>query len=279
MNREKILAIVLAAGVSGMASAASAAVIAQYNFDSLSGSPANVVTDISGNSHDVTLTGTFSLSNADPFDVSGAESSDKSLVGNPTTSTTAMANPGTIDLSGGQFTMEGWAQAASHNNILMEITAGTGSTATDIYIRLSTNDSNNGDKAAFLVKGNGVTTATQYSSATLSTTGTGWNHIALTYDGTNAKLYVNGVLDSTLNKPGLVFQNSFLTGRVGYPLTGQIDDVLLANTAYALGDANTPNTIAYDYTHSFTSATVPEPASLSLLAVGGLLLLGRRKKA
>lgn len=91
-----------------------------------------------------------------------------------------------------------------------------------------------------------------------------WFHVAGVYDGSQADIYVNGVLENSLQLQGPLAVNSYpLTignecGQLSEPFDGVIDDVRIYNTALS------PAQIA-------ELAGVPEPGTLSGLA---LLLLG-----
>lgn len=67
-----------------------------------------------------------------------------------------------------------------------------------------------------------------------------WNHVAVSYDGSNVKFYINGILDKSVSYTGnLVFtSNPFLIGKEkgGYPFKGRIDEVKIWN--YALSDSD-----------------------------------------
>jgi hypothetical protein len=58
-------------------------------------------------------------------------------------------------------------------------------------------------------------------------------HVAGTYDGTTAKLYVNGNLVNSVTTSGGIYTNTgeFRIGNDGESMTGQIDEVRLWNVA------------------------------------------------
>lgn len=113
-----------------------------------------------------------------------------------------------------------------------------------------------------------------------------WYHMAVVYDGTNLMKYINGTLvpDSVTNLPGLgisnIWDDSGWTDSVlklacqTWPnkdwLRGALDDVAIWGN-----QSLTSEQVMGLYTGELTPLDIPEPASLVLLALGGLLL---RKK-
>jgi hypothetical protein len=111
-----------------------------------------------------------------------------------------------------------------------------------------------------------------------------WFHMAVTYDGTTFTQYINGVavfsnnqmvpfVDSTWDDfPDDV---ALTIGTQCYPieksfLVGLLDDVAIWNQCL------TTQQVAGLYTGELTPLDIPEPASLVLLALGGLLLRKKR---
>ncbi len=103
--------------------------------------------------------------------------------------------------------------------------------------------------------------------------GDGWTHVALTYDGTDVDMYIDGGLVNT-KTPGSAFPDvdgidlglgGGLAGNTA--CGGAIDDVVIFNSVEDIGSI-------MDGTHP----GIPEPATMVLLGLGGLGLLLRRKR-
>ena len=104
--------------------------------------------------------------------------------------------------------------------------------------------------------------------------GDGWTHVALTYDGTDVKLYEDGDLVNTVT-PGSAFPSldGVDLGLGGARISntacgGDIDDVVIFNSVEDIGSIR-------DGTHP---DMIPEPTTMVLLGLGGMGLLRRRKR-
>jgi hypothetical protein len=100
-----------------------------------------------------------------------------------------------------------------------------------------------------------------------------WQFITITNDGTNTRLYVNGVLGNTLGDVGDDFNEIGIGTNRAFDNPGRwnglVDDVFVMNTLLSEQD------IVDLYT-----AGVPEPSTLVLATFGllGVIGLGRRRK-
>ena len=84
---------------------------------------------------------------------------------------------------------------------------------------------------------------TSYSSSVAGAVVDTWQHLFMSYDGTDIKTYLNGVLDDTVAVPSISYgtsaQNSFIIGRsvsASLPFAGNIDEVSLFDSAKAIED-------------------------------------------
>jgi hypothetical protein len=110
----------------------------------------------------------------------------------------------TSDLSVNQMTISSWNYSANynHNGFMFEKTT-NGSVNTQYSLFF------NGNNTIYYRTYGLSTTDLTLSSATTYAINNKWNHIVATFDGTNKRIYVNGVLRATsANLTGTVTQNS-----------------------------------------------------------------------
>lgn len=125
-----------------------------------------------------------------------------------------------------------------------------------------------------------------------------WSHVVAVWSGTAASLYVNGVLADDTNaagRSGNYVGNTAATISLGSysdganPFAGAVDEFALYNTAltptqisnhYALASSSTPGAYASAVIGdgAVEYLPVPEPTGVLLTAVGGLLLLRRKRQ-
>ena len=110
-----------------------------------------------------------------------------------------------------------------------------------------------------------------------------WQHVAVTYDGSETKLYLDGVVNNSTPSTGSLFVNNtpLIIGALntptpptgGYQFNGIIDEVRIYNNAL------TQNEILRDMNSDSKSPVVPEPATMFLFGSGLLGAFIRRKFA
>lgn len=143
------------------------------------------------------------------------------------------------------ITIEAWVYAYSFNplnpdNYISNI-AGTD----DASSLLRIGDNHDGELISdntpqFVIE---TTSGTARCSATTQMITNTWYHIAGTYDGTNLKIYVNGILEKTVSHTGNIVSNASnvinLGGATGDRyLDGQMDEVRIWNVAHSESEIN-----------------------------------------
>ncbi|HSA98569.1 MAG TPA: DUF2341 domain-containing protein, partial [Candidatus Nitrosotenuis sp.] len=138
-------------------------------------------------------------------------------------------NTGKWSVSGSDLTIQTWARLESYTETDARfISKATGSADQNHVFMLST--ANSGDDLSFKVKtgvsdASGTSTLTTNSAVTLNN----WHFLAATYDGSNMKVYQNGVLQGTLAKTGNLRQNNwdvFIGANPPLGTTRNIDGIL-----------------------------------------------------
>jgi hypothetical protein len=142
-------------------------------------------------------------------------------------------NCGTINLSGSAVTIQGWLRVQAFKSSFPYISsfAGTEMTGSQCAVRIGdASIPNNRVQFVLYIGGQFY----KLHTATALTTNQ-WYHIAATYDGAAMKIYLNGVLDTTMAQTGLITSNNtFEIGR-NYGndriLQGDLDEISVFNTA------------------------------------------------
>lgn len=178
----------------------------------------NGVLDVSGNGHD----GSFG---------NGVERVNLGQYGNALDfdGTNGRVDLGTLDIPGSALTIAAWIRPDNFGTSDARIISkATGVDEIDHYWMLST--VNNGEiKLRFRLKTISSVSCTLIGSKTLLA-GV-WTHVAATYDGAAIRLYVNGVLDATLARSGMIVQDPTVPVAIGDQpqgdrnFDGLIDDV------------------------------------------------------
>ncbi|MBM4037955.1 MAG: LamG domain-containing protein [Planctomycetes bacterium] len=165
---------------------------------------------------------------------------------------------------GGSYSIELWfnADALQQSTLLGFTTAGT-----------------NTHRIILGLEADGTISFT-HAGATLFSTGTyaagEWNHLAAVKDDDTLMLYLNSILDPALASDGTTITGALdlSIGRYGRDLSsryldGLMDEIAIFDRALSLQDV---------YYHHTGEVWTPEPATLTLLGLGALGLLRRRRR-
>lgn len=171
-----------------------------------------------------------------------------SVTGSTTKTITAWAKSNTIDYS-------------ASGGMILELYRKSDSSS-GFYIRAKGNPAT---WEGFYMTG---TATWDYIDSGVSVALNGWAHVALVQDETNVRIYVNGNLANSVSDAGAPYMSNPNNATIGAYVfgtavgffNGLIDDVRIYNHALSQGEIQ---------------AIIPEPATLLLLGLGGLML--RRK--
>lgn len=174
------------------------------------------------NAHDGTYSGSPTLSQV------GLISSGTAVQFDGVDDFIAVADHADLDITTG-LTLEAWIYPDAYDVAFPRILA-KGSSSGSGYQLLIDRDAVGGARLSWQLQG--LTTATANSSAVLST-GTAY-HIVVTYDGSNVRIYINGVLDTTTPATGSITTNgtALFIGQRGDGTArwhGRLDEVAVYN--------------------------------------------------
>jgi hypothetical protein len=207
--------------------ATAAGPIAAYNFDAGSGT---TLADVSGNSNNGTITGAT-------WSTSGKYGSALSF--NGTSNLVSVADSALLHLTAG-MTLEAWV-FPTINTGTRDLIIKEGSNV-DIYNMYARNDAGNSEGNVFVGGSNKVANSNPPAINV-------WTHLATTFDGTNVKLFVNGVQAASGAAAGSIGASTGFLRIGGNNLWGEwfqgrIDDVRIYNRALSAAeittDMNTP---------------------------------------
>ena len=261
----------------GLATTANAALVAHYNFDD------DTATDLSGNDNDGTLGALTAFSTDNPFGVGNGKSAnfggDTGVIEVPTSASLNAVGAGAT----AKMTIALWAKFPATEPTWIRyiqqrdgVMGGDGWFLTgdgdDRIIVFDPTDSGEQNVGGAVGLTNGAKMTPYKDDA--------WHHIAFTMDGTHVRGYVDGVfIDNWAYTHGTGFASSgslFIGGRSNVegtsntPTEGSLDDIGLWD------EVLTPEYIAY--LGAGDGNPIPEPATMTLLAFGGLGVLIRRRR-
>lgn len=237
-----------------LASATEGALVSSYQFTGGS------LADGSGNGNDATVVGTLTNGavtdgiRGDVFDLTGGSGSEN--------------NPGNylnLPIAGGgtgSWTLAMWIKDGSSKNSYLFDNRDFGATGGDRLI-FSTEHNVPGSGLGLFNGG--------WASASATIRDGNWHHVAWVFDGVGGTLtlYADGVGTSTsYSAADLLAESVRLGNRSGDGASGQggrlIDDVFVYSSALSSSEVN-------------ALMNIPEPSAMSLLGLGAVLLLRRRR--
>ncbi len=138
--------------------------------------------------------------------------------------------PHNANLSLSTFSVETWVKVNEikddFQNLVMKATSGSGQENYGIFINPNTTQ----NRFEFINSGGNYQVGDSNNYLTLNE----WAHLAMTYDGTNLKLYVNGQLDSSFKPTGSPLKSNtplLFSDQEGYLFSGELDEVRIWNFA------------------------------------------------
>lgn len=100
------------------------------------------------------------------------------------------------------------------------------------------------DRIEFILSVNGTGFERAFSTSAFADYGTGWHHFAAVYNGTDTRIYIDGLLDGTpVALTGNVFGSTApvgmgATGTGGSPLDGKLDEFIIFDRALSITEIN-----------------------------------------
>lgn len=215
-----VLAILFFACMPGSAQATSD-LIGYWNFDETSGA---TMADSSANSNNGTIQGS-GVTHSTVVPPTNCFLNPRSLSFDGSGGYVSIADNASMDPAN-QISIAFWMNPSNVSNGYQHIVFKQGPVVTSYGVWL------NGDHVYMEDNDNSVRSLT--SNAALSVGQ--WHYIAVTYDGTTQKLYIDGALDNSQSLPGitLTYQNSPVkigAGDYNNPFSGKIDDLRIYNRA------------------------------------------------
>lgn len=176
-----------------------------------------------------------------------------------------LSNPSSLNV--GQITVSSWVRRTTTGSNDIFFTRGNTNTGTVNYRR---NDTTN--KWDFLVRLDG-SESTQRTATSNSTTTTSYTHLVGTYDGTELKLYVDGVLQTTSAVvSGAIDLDNYVGNNIGKNTassayaTGDVDEFKIANAAQTAAWISTEYNNQSDTSTFFTIGTQEDSPSSATLS-------------
>jgi YD repeat-containing protein len=150
---------------------------------------------------------------------------------------------GTIDVSAGDFTIEGWVRPATNAGVFVLMKKGVGSGYGGFMIYL--------DNGKVVAQANDTGTALAFQLTSTTAIGTSaWSHFALTRAGSTFRLFVNGTLNTSSTYAGTLRNAAEVlsigansTG--GYPFNGHLDDIRITKGVARYITSFTPPTVEF----------------------------------
>ena len=151
---------------------------------------------------------------------------------------------GTLDIPGDKMTISAWINADTFSHLggrdARIVSKATGTSAAAHYWMLSTVKSGSNTVLRYRLKTN-ASTKTLIATSAVLTTGT-WIHVAAVYDGSQMRLYQDGVEVGSTGKTGAIDQNAAVSAWIGRnpdgnrPFEGLIDDVQIHSRALSAAE-------------------------------------------